>query len=110
MSLMKPLGMLIALVVLMTPLAGRAQSPETSEKRVAALCSARCEGRAFDAFRRGLREHGWIEGKNLRLDVRGAEGQLGRLRDLADGLLAARPDVIVAMAPQPVRAAATSRG
>ena len=37
--------------------------------------------------------------------MRGAEGQPGRLRGLADELLAARPDVMVAMAPQPVRAA-----
>ena len=102
---MKRLGTLLLVVLLAAPLAGRAQPPAASEKRVAALCTTRCEGRAFDALRRGLREHGWIEGKNLRLDVRGAEGQPGRLRGLADELLAARPDVMVAMAPQPVRAA-----
>ena len=102
---MKRLGTLLLVVLLAAPLVGRAQPPAASEKRVAALCTTRCEGRAFDALRRALREHGWIEGKNLRLDVRGAEGQPGRLRGLADELLAARPDVMVAMAPRPVRAA-----
>jgi putative ABC transport system substrate-binding protein len=102
---MSRLGALIVLAVLVVAPAGRAQPPDASQKRIAALCTTRCEGRAFDALRRGLREHGWIEGKNLRLDARGAEGDHGRLRGLADQLLAARPDVLVAMAPQPVRAA-----
>ena len=51
---MKRLGTLLLVVLLAAPLVGRAQPPAASEKRVAALCTTRCEGRAFDALRRGL--------------------------------------------------------
>ena len=90
--------------VLAAPLAAGAQSVG-KVYRVAVLCQQRCEGPAYEAFRRGLRDSGWVEGQNLLLDARGADGQIGRLRMLADELLGAKPDVMVAMAPQPVRAA-----
>jgi putative ABC transport system substrate-binding protein len=73
--------------------------------RVALLCTTRCDGPTHDAFLRGLRELGRIEGVNLVLDTRAAGGQYDRLPTLAAELLAARPDVIVASAPQGVRAA-----
>jgi len=82
----------------------RAQ-PTRAVSRVAVLCPNRCEGPSYDAFRGGLRDHGWIEGQNIVLDARGADGEFGRLRMLAAELLGARPDAMVAMAPQPVRAA-----
>ena len=47
----------------------------------------------------------WIEGRNLIVDVRGAEGQPDRLPALVAELLAGKPDIIVAVAPQPARAA-----
>src|SRR5262249_45525667 len=49
-----------------------------------------------DAFRFRLRELGWIEGKNLVLDVRYADGQYDRLPALATELVALKPDVIFA--------------
>jgi len=48
----------------------------------------------FDTFRIKLQELGYVEGKNLRLDVRRAEGDYTRLPALAVELVSLAPDVI----------------
>src|SRR5262245_37676638 len=48
------------------------------------------------AFRQGLRELGYVEGKTVLLEVRFAEGAVERLPQLARELVALKPDVIVA--------------
>src|SRR6476646_1000333 len=40
----------------------------------------------------GLREVGWLDGQNTTLILRDAEGQPGRLPELAADLVAAKPD------------------
>ena len=47
-----------------------------------------------DAFRRGLRDHGLVEGKNLIIEHRYAEGIESRLSDLATELVQLKPDVM----------------
>ena len=69
------------------------------------MCGARCEGGGYDVFRQALRDLGRVEGRDLVIDVRGAEGQWDRLPALVAELLDAKPDIIVAVAPQPARAA-----
>jgi putative ABC transport system substrate-binding protein len=59
----------------------------------------------LEAFRRGLRELGWVEGKNVVLDLRWADGQVDRLPALAAELVRLRPDVIVAGGSEGVQAA-----
>jgi putative ABC transport system substrate-binding protein len=59
----------------------------------------------YDAFHAELRELGYIEGKNLIIEVRWAEGRLERLPDLARELVALKPDVIFAPGEQGLRAA-----
>lgn len=59
----------------------------------------------FDAFRTELRELGYIEGKNLAIDNRDAEGKAERLPSLVSELLVLRPDVIVAVATPAIAAA-----
>jgi putative ABC transport system substrate-binding protein len=49
-----------------------------------------------EALRAGLKEHGYAEGRNLRLTVRWNEGGLERLPDLAGELMRAKPDLVVA--------------
>jgi putative ABC transport system substrate-binding protein len=49
-----------------------------------------------DALRNGLREIGYIEGKNMILEFRYAEGKLDRLPQLAAELIRSAPDVIMA--------------
>ena len=50
----------------------------------------------LDAFRRGLGALGYIEGKNILIDLRSSEGQPERLPELAADLVALKVDVIVA--------------
>jgi putative ABC transport system substrate-binding protein len=48
------------------------------------------------AFRRGLHDHGYIEGRNVVIEYRSAEGQLSRLPDRAAEPVALKVDLIVA--------------
>jgi putative tryptophan/tyrosine transport system substrate-binding protein len=51
-----------------------------------------------EAFRQGLRDLGYVEGRNVMIEYRDAEGELERLRALAAELVALKVDVIVASA------------
>src|SRR4029450_13937776 len=78
--------------------------------RLAIICGTRCEGAGYDALSAGLRELGWIEGRNLTIDRRGANGQQDRLPELAAELVARRRALSIAVAPQPTRAAKDAAG
>lgn len=68
-------------------------------KRVAVLMGMADDSvnqRRLAAFREGLRELGWEEGKNLKIEIRWATGDAGRARDYARELVALAPDVILA--------------
>src|SRR5688572_3748291 len=47
------------------------------------------------ALRRGLREHGYVEGQNLQLEYRSADGRADRFPGLADELVHLGVDLIV---------------
>ena len=53
---------------------------------------------ALEAFLRALRELGWVEGQNLIIEYRWAEGKVERLPDLAADLVQRKVDLIVAPA------------
>jgi putative ABC transport system substrate-binding protein len=59
-----------------------------------------------EAFRQGLRDLGYVEGRNLVIEYRNAEGKLERLPALAAELVALKVDVIVAAAGTPPALAA----
>src|SRR5512132_4398579 len=59
----------------------------------------------LEAFRQGLRELGYVEGKNIVIEYRYAEGKLDRLSALAAELVRLNVDVIVTSGPTPNRAA-----
>ncbi|HEU4638925.1 MAG TPA: ABC transporter substrate-binding protein [Candidatus Binatia bacterium] len=54
----------------------------------------------INAFKQGLRDHGYVEGQNVRLELRYAEAQAERLPILAAELVRLKVDVIVAI-PNP---------
>ncbi|HEX9455742.1 MAG TPA: ABC transporter substrate-binding protein [Candidatus Binatia bacterium] len=58
-----------------------------------------------DAFRQGLRELGYVEGKNIVIEFRFAEGKLDRVPALAAELVRLKVDVIVTAGPTDTRAA-----
>src|ERR1700694_4171435 len=55
----------------------------------------------IDAFRQGLRDLGWVEGKSISIEYRDAEGQLDRLPALAAELVGLNVDVIVTVDTPP---------
>ncbi len=58
----------------------------------------------IDAFRRGLGELGYVEGRNISIELRFAEGQLDRVPEFAAELLRLDADVIVTFGAVGVRA------
>jgi len=58
-----------------------------------------------EAFRQGLRELGYVEGKNIIIEWRYAEGKVDRLPALAAELVRLKVDVIVSAAPPGTRSA-----
>ena len=68
-------------------------------------------GALYAAFKEGLRERGYIEGKNIVIEQRWVEGKLDRLPEAAAELVRLKPDVIVvagANAIQATKAATTT--
>ena len=50
----------------------------------------------YEAFERGLREFGYVEGQNIAIQYRSAEGDAKKLRELAIELVDLKPDILVA--------------
>jgi putative ABC transport system substrate-binding protein len=61
----------------------------------------------LEAFRQGLREYGWIEGQNISVEYRFAEGKQDALAQIAAELVRLRPEVIVVESTAATRAAKT---
>jgi putative ABC transport system substrate-binding protein len=59
----------------------------------------------IEAFRQGLRELGYLEGKNIVIEYRYAEGKLDRVPALAAELVRLKVDAIVTAGPIPTRSA-----
>jgi putative tryptophan/tyrosine transport system substrate-binding protein len=66
--------------------------------------SAVSAARAYDAFRVGLHQLGYVEGRNISVEYRYADGSLDRLSALAEELVRLNPSVIVS-APMPANLA-----
>ena len=83
-------------VILASVLFAHAQQP-TKVPRIGYLTGATRDGQSarIEAFRQGLRELGYVEGKNIVIEYRYAEGKLDRLPALAAELVRLKVDVIV---------------
>ena len=83
----------------------RAQQQTSKVHRIGYLGFGAAAPDLQQAFRRRLRELGWVEGQNLTIEYRFAEGQYDRLPGLADELVRLKVDVIVAAGTPPSLAA-----
>jgi len=79
------------------PMLARAQQREAM-RRIGILISTTADDRRrqIDAFRGGLREFGWIEGQNIRIDYRFADGNPDQFSVLARELIALHSEMIFA--------------
>jgi putative ABC transport system substrate-binding protein len=100
------LSLAIALSMLVAPLTVDGQSARNLP-RLGYLASG---STAVEPFRQGLREFGWVEGQNIVIDYRFAEGRHDRLPDLAAELVRLKVDVIVAGPTQFAGAAKNATG
>src|SRR5438094_7847139 len=91
---------LLITALLPTVLPAHGQQP-TKIPRIGFLSSlsAAAVSDRVDAFRQGLRELGYVEGKNIVIEYRWAEGKTERLPDLAAELVRLKVDVIVTGGP-----------
>ena len=83
---------------LAAPFCSFAQQPSAKLHRIGFL-GPTSAGRGSDAFRAGLRELGYVEGKNLVIEFLWAEGKYERLPELAAELVRRKVDVIVTNGP-----------
>ena len=99
----------IALVggAIASPMGARAQQKAGKVPRIGYLRLTSPSDRPplLDAFRQGLHELGWVEGQNIVIDYRYAEGRVDRLPDLAAELVRLKVDLIVSLGTQGVTAA-----
>ncbi len=90
---------------LFSPLAAEAQQP-AKIARIGYLAANMVANPHFpEAFRQGLRDLGYVEGQNILIEYRSAEGQLERLPDLAAELVRLKVDVLVSEGTPPSLAA-----
>jgi putative ABC transport system substrate-binding protein len=84
------------------PLVARAQQPGERIPHVAVLrvlAEGDFEGQSWvNALKQGLRERGWNDGLNIRIDVRAGGGEVNQMQNFAKEVVDLHPDVIVAMA------------
>jgi putative ABC transport system substrate-binding protein len=85
------------------PLAARAQQP--SMALVGLLLSTQFDDRQIGAIRQGLKDAGYIEGRNLAIKYRSADGRFDRLPAMAAELVADSVGAIVALGPAAALAA-----
>src|SRR5262249_13162122 len=92
----KKAAWLVALLFLAVGTLAQGQQPNKVPRiGFLSLGSASSMASRVDALRRGLREHGYLEGQNIHVEYRYAEGDQNRLREFAAELVNLKVDVIV---------------
>jgi putative ABC transport system substrate-binding protein len=96
--------MIAAGALLAAPLAAEAQQAG-KVPRIGVLASEPMTAVLQEAFRQGLRDHGYVEGQNIVVEWRAADGRADYANRLAAELVALKVDVIVAIFTPAIRAA-----
>jgi putative tryptophan/tyrosine transport system substrate-binding protein len=94
---------IIAFVLVTYGAVALAQQPINKIPRIGLLANSRQE--SYHAFREGLRDLGYIEGKNVLIEARYADAKPERLAELGADLARLKVDIIMARGGQSVRAA-----
>ena len=92
------IGLILALAlgILVAPPAAKAQQPVQVHRIGVLMFTSASAPFTIEELRQGLHELGYVEGRNLTLEVRAAEGRVERLDDLAVELVRLPVDLIVA--------------
>src|SRR5262245_24765704 len=99
-------SILVAVVLLALAVTAEAQQPARLPRvGVLLLNPLSSRPQQLEAFRQGLRAHGYVEGQNIVIELRSAEGKSERLAELAAELVQAHADVLVAAGTEPIQAA-----
>src|SRR5262245_51495021 len=77
------------------PLAGEAQQAAAYRIGLLSTHTPSAQAKGLEALRTGLRDLGYVEGKNIVIEYRWADGRLERLSRLASELVTLKVDVIV---------------
>src|SRR5262245_29377901 len=99
----RELIMLLGGAVVAWPLAARAQQPAMP---VIGFLDVINSPARLAAFQQGLRESGYVLGRNVAIEIRSAEGRYNRFPELVADLVGRRVSVIVAPAATPAALAA----
>ena len=97
-------GLIVALTLGMLTSLPAAEMQQLGNMRTVGVLSPSADF-FLNAFRQGLRELNYVEGRNISLEYRSAEGRANRLFDLAAELVRLKVDVMVAITSLGVRAA-----
>ncbi len=97
-------GLVSAILVIAVPARGQSAS---NVRRIGYLSSGTrgSDAHVVAALLAGLRERGWVEGQNLQVEYRWADGDVSRLPDLARDLVRLKVEMIVAMGTPTAQAA-----
>ena len=95
----------LAAMLLLLSFPAEAQQPARIPRigYVSGTGDASNQGPYVEALRQGLRDLGYVEGKNIAIEYRGAEGKLERVRDIVRELVQLNVDVLVAPTPGTIR-------
>jgi putative ABC transport system substrate-binding protein len=89
--------LVFSILILVSPHRGDAQQPAKIPRigYVSGTGDPSNPGPYVEALRQGLRDLGYIEGKNIVIEYRGAEGNLDRVPSLVNELVQLKVDVLV---------------
>ena len=91
----------LLLTVFLPTIAKAQQSTKIPRIGILSITSPSSPGSPEEAFRQGLRELGYVEGRSIVIEYRYAEGNAERLSKLASELVRLKVDVLVAAAGAP---------
>ncbi len=105
---MKKKNLLVALATLALVSIHPAEAQQAKVPRVGLVSStgdSRAPGPLVEAFRQKIRDLGYVEGKNIQIEYRYAEGRLDRIPGMVEELIGLRVDALVVSSVPAIRAA-----